>query len=54
MFRTKQFVFNSNSAKHFPQLIYREKYRFDNTKLEASPNFVMLKLFRDIYINFMR
>ena len=51
MFRTKHFTLISNSAKHFPQFICREKYIFDNTKSDASTDFVMINLFHDIYSN---
>ena len=49
MFRTKQVVLNSNSVKHFPQFIYREKYKSDNIKSAASPEFIMINFFT-IYI----
>jgi len=50
MFRTKHFTLVSNSAKHFPQFICREKYIFDNTKSDASTDFIRINLFHDISI----
>jgi hypothetical protein len=42
------FKLNPNSAKHFPLFICCEKYIIDNTKSDASTDFVLLVLFRNI------
>jgi hypothetical protein len=43
------FYINPHSAKHFHLFICCEKFIFDNTKSDASTDFVLLVLFRNIY-----